>query len=631
MAPGAVLLYCLALCSTLATCAAADSQWQQRLSLFLQRDIGAQWQAAYQRRDDRQTYRTETGQQSAELSLNGEVLWFYQDYREKAPTSTARELIPKSQAVRIAQGYVERAGLPFDASRLVVGSYTFREKEHEYSIVLTAYHDQVELPVRVHLDFDASDGALRRYTSTVHMPVTVSLEPAITRQRAISIARAHCQLADAELDNAHLMVWTVPTPPPAPGETRRVQVDEQALMWQVTMKGRALHEEYSPARGIVTSQRAVIEEFRVDAHTGQLHFVARMHLEQEDNEGTQGRPEPSRYLVYDQCPVWLGPDELLFATTRTTQTTEPEYERPERCQSLCRLSVLNGHIESIVADGFTFAPIHPAISPDGSMVAFQNGWALGILDLQTGNVGQLLSRRSNAHSAAWHPGGEWLAVSVVREGRRAIHRVNVDRQRLRARGSTALVRSITPPFRPVFDPMGKWFVFTTRERTDGLRQLHSVQVVYLDGSGAPIDGPKRVADHIVAPLSVSAFPAGGRVLVCHEDGLEQLSVTTGVRSALPWKNAPSLVAPAEEPLLRVRDACLSPQGDQVAFSGLRWSQEPEDPAGWYIYVCNLDGSQLRRVTPLEDTPVEPYVFPESGKTAFDVAKEIAGQRMFGRE
>jgi hypothetical protein len=32
------------------------------------------------------------------------------------------------------------------------------------------------------------------------------------------------------------------------------------------------------------------------------------------------------------------------------------------------------------------------------------------------------------------------------------------------------------------------------------------------------------------------------------------------------------------------------------------------------------------VTPLEDDPVPPYVFPETGKTAFDVAREIALQR-----
>jgi len=33
------------------------------------------------------------------------------------------------------------------------------------------------------------------------------------------------------------------------------------------------------------------------------------------------------------------------------------------------------------------------------------------------------------------------------------------------------------------------------------------------------------------------------------------------------------------------------------------------------------------VTPLEDEPMPPYVFPETGKTAFDVAKEIALKRM----
>jgi len=29
------------------------------------------------------------------------------------------------------------------------------------------------------------------------------------------------------------------------------------------------------------------------------------------------------------------------------------------------------------------------------------------------------------------------------------------------------------------------------------------------------------------------------------------------------------------------------------------------------------------VTPLEDEPVPPYVFPETGKTAFDVARSLS--------
>jgi hypothetical protein len=64
----------------------------------------------------------------------------------------------------------------------------------------------------------------------------------------------------------------------------------------------------------------------------------------------------------------------------------------------------------------------------------------------------------------------------------------------------------------------------------------------------------------------------------------------------------------------------------MAFSGLRWSGRPDDAAGWYIYTCNLDGSDLRRVTPLEDEPVTPYTYPVTGRSAFDVADEIAEVR-----
>ena len=154
----------------------------------------------------------------------------------------------------------------------------------------------------------------------------------------------------------------------------------------------------------------------------------------------------------------------------------------------------------------------------------------------------------------------------------------------------------------------------------------SLQVVDAAKSYWANDPSDEIVGGFVNVRRLSVFPDGIRVLVADDSGLWIVDVDTRTRTALslPELHDPDL---PDGPPLTIREPVVSPDGNRFAFSGYRDAGDGEEGTGWYIYVCNLDGSDLRRVTPLEDEPVPPYVFPESGKSAFDVAREIAAERM----
>jgi hypothetical protein len=116
------------------------------------------------------------------------------------------------------------------------------------------------------------------------------------------------------------------------------------------------------------------------------------------------------------------------------------------------------------------------------------------------------------------------------------------------------------------------------------------------------------------------FPDGRRILVYHSKGVHVVKVKENQieELLLPPLHDPDL--PSGRPLL-LKDVTLDATGLWLVFSGFRWSGDLKDPGGWYIYRCRLDGSEIQRLTPIEDKPVAPYVFPRTGQSALDFAKE----------
>ncbi|MCE5217865.1 hypothetical protein LLH03_12645, partial [bacterium] len=141
--------------------------------------------------------------------------------------------------------------------------------------------------------------------------------------------------------------------------------------------------------------------------------------------------------------------------------------------------------------------------------------------------------------------------------------------------------------------------------------------------GPALAPPEPVVTGLGCVGRMSFFPNGRRLLVWHGDKLDVVDVEARTRTPLdlPALHDPDL--PADCPALWLRDPAVSPDGTRLAFSGYRDSGDPEHGTGFHIYLCRFDGSDLKRLTPLVDVPVEPYVYPQTGKTALDVVRETA--------
>ncbi len=51
------------------------------------------------------------------------------------------------------------------------------------------------------------------------------------------------------------------------------------------------------------------------------------------------------------------------------------------------------------------------------------------------------------------------------------------------------------------------------------------------------------------------------------------------------------------------DVCFSPDGQRIAFSARVWDWDPERPPATLIWTSALDGSDLKQITPWDDSPV----------------------------
>jgi len=196
-----------------------------------------------------------------------------------------------------------------------------------------------------------------------------------------------------------------------------------------------------------------------------------------------------------------------------------------------------------------------------------------------------------------------------------------------------IVRVDGPDERPVFSVDGQW-VYYAHADDEALKTAHeeggaeaSVWSLFRVRADAPHQN--TAVEEVLAGFGrvgrMSFFPDGRRLLVWHEGGLDVVDVEARTREPL---GLPDLLDPdlLDGPPLKIQDPVVSPDGACLAFSGYRDAEASDKLSGWYIYVCDLDGSNLERITPLEDDPVDFYVFPESGKSAFDLEKEMILER-----
>ncbi len=139
---------------------------------------------------------------------------------------------------------------------------------------------------------------------------------------------------------------------------------------------------------------------------------------------------------------------------------------------------------------------------------------------------------------------------------------------------------------------------------------------------ATLASPEVIAEGLGPVGRISVFPDGGKLLVWHDDTLVTVTVSDGEQTPITLGELRDPDFPDWRPVT-VSYPAIGPDGDTIAFVGRLWSGAEDEPPSYHIYVCRLDGTELRRLTPMKPGAVQPYVYPESGAEALRIADPSA--------
>ncbi|MFW5867867.1 MAG: hypothetical protein ACOCX2_08630 [Armatimonadota bacterium] len=394
--------------------------------------------------------------------------------------------------------------------------------------------------------------------------------------------------------------------------------------WAVTNSYREISDEPFAAyridireTGADGEPTGLTYQFTVDALTGDVDDDYGFFSSEERHAEPGPKPQ---LAMFDGEPAWSASNGLVFVSER--RKADRPYERGEH---LFHTEVGAGSCAYLTSHSdHSFAAPSCAAEED-KLTLFSSGQIIW-LSLDTGRwLLQSPSRRRVGPPAVAFDGSSVSYSALRRHGDRDIFVADIRRTETEDSNERRVVHLAGSDLHPVFSPDGSKVFFDHRLRREDGSEASSIRVARSDVPYWDVPAPEIVLGEVPRVNGLSGFP-DGRLLVSHAEGLGILDPPARQLTPLELGELHDPDLPNGQPL-EVRDPVVSPDGTKLAFSGLRWSGDPEDAAGWYIYVCNLDGSNLRRVTPLEDEPVPPYVFPETGKTAFDVAREIALERM----
>jgi Tol biopolymer transport system component len=249
------------------------------------------------------------------------------------------------------------------------------------------------------------------------------------------------------------------------------------------------------------------------------------------------------------------------------------------------------------------------------------------------NSGELLYHTTEDRSGGrvtWSHDGKYLTFAAERSsGDQDIFIADVVNSLRDSKGQKRVARFVGIDNLPVFRLDDRVIAFAHRKliqsSNKGPWAVYTVEPNKVDTKNT---SPRLVADGFASIQRLSWFPDNRHLLVCtgeERNNLKVVDVETGHISDLVL--APMLdPGLGHAPILRVADVVLDRTGTKLAFSGYSNTGENGSP-GWFIYNCNLNGTDLKRVTPSYDVRPSLYRFPQTGTTQATKVGWASGESM----
>lgn len=396
----------------------------------------------------------------------------------------------------------------------------------------------------------------------------------------------------------------------------------------------------------------------LDADTGEI-LNCEFNVERRNLEFPSNLPTP-HIFVRSYSPTWMSDSSLVFLNqydSRTANTVNDSNANETSLplaneDSYAKKTEVALYASPVHRFSLLKLPIHDvssfAYAPDTRRIAWAMHASIYILDLKTGSIGRCNDPlRVHRSMPNWNLSGNLLAMSGTHSPADLVGtddtdifvaEISKDLSAASMNSNRCIVHLSGRNVLPVFIPNGKSIVFahedltskSTEEPTTQTGRNWTLCLVKPNKSYKTKDyePPQEIIDGLSMPERLSFFPDGKRVLISYSDNeyamknppeIVDVEAKTRKPLNLPILHDPDLAK--SQPLI-VREPAIDPSGAKIAFRALRWSGNPKDDGAICIYTCNLDGSDLKRITPPTAQPLEPYKYPQPGITALNAWEKL---------
>ena len=276
-------------------------------------------------------------------------------------------------------------------------------------------------------------------------------------------------------------------------------------------------------------------------------------------------------------------------------------------------------------------------------VTFSNYTKIGIIDFPTSSIEAVNINRVFRFDASWSPDGSSLVMSGTHsptdKSKDAdqdifVSQIKPELSAAPVLNTRTIVRLPGVDKLPFYSPKGDWIYFAHQAKIPEFGGAYNSEDeykyfsrknwnIYRVRAGAdPKETPEVVVSGISNPDRFSFFPDGKRILVGFNNQYrsDKERGQMGIIDVDKKTIAPYVLKELKDPdhpeflPLIPNQVALSPDGKKLAFSALVWSGKEGD-VGWLcIYTCNFDGTNLKRITPVDNSPLPPYKYANTKLT-----------------